>query len=38
VKRQKRADLKAKKRAELEKQLEEQKKDAEEPEGGEQAA
>ena len=28
-------DLKAKKRAELEKQLEEQKKDAEEPEGGE---
>ena len=38
VKRQKRDDLKAKKRAELEKQLEEQKKDADEPEGGEKAA
>ena len=38
VKRQKRADLKAKKRAELEKQLEEQQKQAEESEGGEQAA
>jgi hypothetical protein len=38
VKRQKRADMKAKKRAELEKQLEEQKKEAEVPEGGEKAA
>jgi len=38
VKRQKRDDLKAKKRAELEKQLEEQKKDTDEPEGGEKAA
>src|SRR5271156_2902751 len=38
IKRQKRTDLKAKKRAELEKQLEEQKKDTGEPEGGEQAA
>ena len=38
VKRQKRADLKAKKRAELEKQLEEQKKEAEETKGGEEAA
>ena len=38
LKRQKSADLKAKKRAELEKQLEEQKKEAEETEGGEQAA
>ncbi len=37
VKRQKRADIKAKKRAKLEKQLEEQKKEAE-TEGGEQAA
>src|SRR4029077_16790983 len=37
VKRQKRADLKAKKREELEKQLEEQKKEAEK-EGGEEAA
>src|ERR1700733_10734890 len=38
IKRQKRTDLKAKKRAELEKQLEDQKKDADEPEGGEKAA
>jgi large subunit ribosomal protein L17 len=38
VKRQKREDLKAKKRADLEKQLEEQKKDGEEPDGGEKAA
>jgi large subunit ribosomal protein L17 len=39
VKRQKRADLKAKKRAELEKQLEEAKKEEEQPgEGGEEAA
>jgi large subunit ribosomal protein L17 len=38
VKRQKRDDLKAKKRAELEKQLEDQKKDGDEPEDGEKAA
>ncbi len=40
VKRQKRADIKAKKRAELEKQLEEAKKEEEKPEseGGEEAA
>ena len=38
VKRQKRADVKAKKRAELEKQLEEQQKQAEESNGGEEAA
>jgi large subunit ribosomal protein L17 len=38
VKRQKRENIKAKKRAELEKQLEESKKEAEPEEGGEQAA
>src|SRR3984885_7977459 len=37
-KRQKRAEVREKKRAELEKQLEDQKKDADEPEGGEKAA